>query len=545
MSKIARILSNPVVAKIEGIDDNTKIKLSDAMSYVVDGHEHMNLGGWDGRSTLYDWASGKFPSGFIPTAIAILTQEGYQPQQVKHPLPEPLGPKPTPAFPIVDDFPEDPNRAYQFRTVNILERHGSFIARVATGGGKSRIAALCITRIGRKTAFVTTRQVLLYQMGRALEEADRKILEKLSDLELLQKMGSEIASKLKGIKISYIGDGSWDTSGDVVLSMVQSLADRLAPFQSDPITQSAAEIMAAQTRWQKRYDEVVTFCDSIEFLIAEEAHEAGGNGYFEVCKAMRRAHYRLALTATPMMRDGESNVRLIAMFGPIRIEVTEKQLIDCGILARPFFKYIEMKGKKQPPTLRPSTAWQKAEELGVMNNHNRNKHVCAEVIRASRWGLSSMVLVKRKKHGEIIHKMLQQYGLKGAYIFGDSDQKKREDALHRLGTGEYDYVIGSTILDVGVDVPSIGLLVLAGGGKAEVATRQRIGRGLRQKKAMPNFAFVVDFDDGTNKHLIKHAKTRRKIVEDTPGFAEGILPRGADFDFAGLGFRRPAVGLAA
>jgi hypothetical protein len=34
-------------------------------------------------------------------------------------------------------------------------------------------------------------------------------------------------------------------------------------------------------------------------------------------------------------------------------------------------------------------------------------------------------------------------------------------------------------------------------------------------------------------------------VEDTPGFAEGILPRGADFDFAGLGFRRPAVGLAA
>jgi superfamily II DNA or RNA helicase len=238
-------------------------------------------------------------------------------------------------------------------------------------------------------------------------------------------------------------------------------------------------------------------------------------------------------------------VRLVAMFGPIRIEVSEKQLIDCGILARPWFKYIDMGPKKQPPTLKRTTAWQKAEEVGVMNNHIRNKHICAEVIRASRWGLSSMVLVKRKKHGEIIHQMLKQFGLRGAYIFGDSDKTKREDSLHKLGTGEYDYLIGSTILDVGVDVPSIGLLVLGGGGKAEVATRQRIGRGLRAKKNMPNFAFVVDFDDGVNKHLIKHAKNRRAIVEGTPGFAEGVLPRGADFDFVGLGFTRPAVGLAA
>ena len=42
------------------------------------------------------------------------------------------------------------------------------------------------------------------------------------------------------------------------------------------------------------------------------------------------------------------------------------------------------------------------------------------------------------------------------------------------------------ILDVGVDVPSVGCIILAGGGKAEVANRQRIGRGLRAKKLGPN-----------------------------------------------------------
>jgi superfamily II DNA or RNA helicase len=273
-------------------------------------------------------------------------------------------------------------------------------------------------------------------------------------------------------------------------------------------------------------------------VIAEEALEAGGNGYFDVCKALRKAHYRLALTATPLMRDGESNARLVGMFGPIRLEVSEELLIERGILARPYFKFISIGPKQQPPTHRRSTAWQKAEELGIVQNHTRNKHVCAEVIRASRWGLPAMVLVKRKNHGKILHEMLQQWGLKGAYIFGESNKAKRKDVLEKLRTGEYDYVIGSTILDVGVDVPGIGVLVLAGGGKAEVAIRQRIGRGLRGKKPpAPNFAFVVDFDDGNNKHLIKHSRQRRAIVEQTPGFREGILSANADFDLAGLGFR--------
>lgn len=509
---IARVISNPVVAKVEGIDDPTKLALSDAMSYYVEGHEHMNAGGWDGRSTLYDWNSGKFPAGFIPTALNILQNRGFEAQQLRHPLPQALGPMPTPESPLVDDFPADANRKYQFDCVRILEKHGSFIARVATGGGKSRIAALCIKRIGRKTAFITTRQVLLYQMGEALEQA--------------------------GFNVSYVGDGKWDTSGDVVCAMVPTLADRLSGFQPD-YTSGQATNAANAAKHEKRQKEAIEFLDSIEFVIAEEAHEAGGNSYYEVCKALRRAHYRLALTATPMMRDGESNVRLIGMFGPIRIEVTEKQLIEAGILARPYFKYIKIGKELQPPTLRRTTPWQKAEILGIVDNHERNKRVCAEVIRAANWKLTSMVLVKRKRHGEVIHRMLAQAGLRGAYIFGESDKVKRQSVLDKLRSGEYDYVIGSTILDVGVDVPGIFLLVLAGGGKAEVATRQRIGRGLRGKKApTPNYSLVIDFEDGNNKHLIKHAKARRAIVENTPGFKEGILGKDQDFDFVGLGYRR-------
>lgn len=536
MTKIARVISSPVQALVDGIDTDTKVALSDAMAFTVEGHEHMGSGGWDGRSTLYDWASGKFPAGFVSTAISVLSKRGYTPQIVRKPLPAPLGPLPVQGRAIVDDFPADPDRDYQFRCISILEKHGSFIARVATGGGKSRIAGMCITRIGRKTMFLTTRQVLLYQMGKALDEAGKRILEMLSDAELLKRMGDDLASKLKGFTISYVGDGSWDTSGDVVLCMVKSLADRLSPFIPDTSKMSSSQVHIAAEKHERRRLEALDFLHSVEFVIGEEAHESGGNGYYEVLKATKNAAYRLALTATPMMRDGESDMRLIAMFGPIRIEVSEKQLIDCGILAKPIFKFIPIDKTRQPPTLRPTTSWQKAEELGIVQNVIRNKMVVAEVIRASRWGLSSMVLVKRKVHGSILHAMLKQAGLKGTYIFGESDKDKREEALRKLGTGEFDYLIGSTILDVGVDVPSVGVLVIAGGGKAEVAHRQRIGRALRGKKNMPNFAFVVDFTDMNNRHLIKHAKARRSIVDQTPGFQENVLKTGQDFDFYALGF---------
>lgn len=100
-------------------------------------------------------------------------------------------------------------------------------------------------------------------------------------------------------------------------------------------------------------------------------------------------------------------------------------------------------------------------------------------------------------------------------------------------------LIGSTILDVGVDVPAVGMVILAGGGKAEVALRQRIGRGLREKKnGLPNIALVVDFEDLGNNHLRDHARQRKAIIEATPGFREGILRPGEDFDYAVLGLMR-------
>jgi superfamily II DNA or RNA helicase len=177
--------------------------------------------------------------------------------------------------------------------------------------------------------------------------------------------------------------------------------------------------------------------------------------------------------------------------------------------------------------------------VGIVQNSLRNKHIVVEAIRAQRYGLTTMILVQRQDHGEIINQMLTKAGVRSRYIFGKHEQTERQAALQALKRGEIDVLIGSTILDVGVDVPAVGMVILAGGGKAEVALRQRIGRGLREKKnGLPNVCFIVDFTDDFNNHLKDHAKQRMHIVKTTEGFAENIV---TDFPFAEVGLRKLAM----
>jgi superfamily II DNA or RNA helicase len=53
--------------------------------------------------------------------------------------------------------------------------------------------------------------------------------------------------------------------------------------------------------------------------------------------------------------------------------------------------------------------------------------------------------------------MLTAAGLRTGFIFGNHEQTERKEALRDLASGKLQALIGSTILDVGVDVPALGM----------------------------------------------------------------------------------------
>lgn len=509
------IAYNAVTAKLHEPSRASKLRVQSLLSYRVEGAEHtaaFKTGNWDGRSSFFDFRTGTFPAGFVNFVAGNLTREGYKVNRVRKPLPLPQGPE----QPKIDNFPEDPRYDYQMETVNRLVKHGSMIAQVATGGGKSRIARLAFKRINRPTLFLTTRGILMYQMKETFE----------NDL---------------GVPCSVLGDGQFghtDADGrryikKMCVGMVQTLVSRLQEPNPDDSVED-------QNRQAAIRNQTIELLSKFEFVIGEEAHEASGNSYYEILCHCKNAHYRLALTATPFMKDDEeSNMRLMAAFGSIGIKVSEKMLIDRGILARPIFKIMKLAAK--PAGLLRGTPWQAAYRLGIVNYAERNAAIVNEAARAAANKMSVMVLIQQKAHGHLLKELMTKRGIRAVFIDGDNNQTERKEALQKLAKGEIDVLIGSTILDVGVDVPAVGMVILGGGGKAEVALRQRIGRGLRAKKRGPNVALIVDFYDEHNRYLKDHALQRLSIIRDTEGFGENLLGDGQDFDYEALGLARKAA----
>jgi len=516
---IITIANNAVTAKLIDPDRDTKLVVQSILSYAVSGCEHATAfkqGRWDGRSSFLDFKLGTFPAGFVHLVTAHLQRRGFQVRRVQKPLPAPLGV----VNPVVDKFSEDPRYDYQRDTVAKLLKHGQIIAQVATGGGKSRIAKIAFARINRPTLFLTTRSILMYQMKKSFEQDLGIEVGVLGDGQFGKVIKSADGSEQRVIKKMNVG-------------MVQTLVSRLA----EPCPDDDVEVRNHQAAIRHQ---TINLLSKFEFIVLEEAHEAAGNGYYEILRHCKNAHYRLALTATPFMKDDEeANMRLMASSGPIGIKITEKLLIDRGILARPYFKTILLKNR--PKNLYRSTPWQSAVRLGIVDNEERNAVILAECSRATRVGLSVMLLVQQVAHGRNLKDQLDAAGVRCALIMGENDQKEREIAIGQLKDGKIDVLIGSTILDVGVDVPAVGMIILAGGGKAEVAMRQRIGRGLRAKKNGPNVALIVDFDDPFNNHLKKHALQRQAYIAETEGFNENILAPGADFDMIALGIVKKAA----
>ena len=516
-----QIAQNAIQARLLGADRDTALHVSSLLSYQVQGCEQMTAfrrGHWDGRTSLFEMRTGKFPAGFVPLVQQRLAKLGHEVQLVRKPLPPALGS----ARPLFDEFGYGaPEYAYQPETIDKLCRHGRLIAQIATGGGKSRVAKIAVARIRRPTLFLTTRGVLMHQMRDHFQDLYAGLAK--------YEPGCEEFAKYR---VGVLGDSVWDPRRLANVGMVQTLSQRLG--EPDP---KLSEVKKAE--FLRRRAQTIKLLQMFELVILEEAHEASGNSYYEIMNNCVNAHYRLALTATPFMKaNQEDNMKLMAVSGPIGIRVSEKQLIDTGVLARPIFKIIKA---DKPKSLFRTTSWPRCYELGVMSSVPRNAEIIREALRAAKYKLPTLILIQRETHGKMLTAALESNGLHAKFINGKSGQPERKRTLAMLASGEYDVVVGSTILDVGVDVPSIGMIIIASGGKAEVQLRQRIGRGLRKKKSGPNVAFVVEFWDQYNDTLMKHSAQRRQIIENTPGFVENILPDGQDFDFESLGFKMSAL----
>ncbi|KLU17133.1 MULTISPECIES: DEAD/DEAH box helicase [Xenorhabdus] len=532
---------NALISK--NADEGVLRGVQDALSYEVDGAQFKSSG-WDGRSTMFNWTTRSFPSGFVQAVTKKLEKAGHRVLLQRKPMILPLG-QPNPK---INEFPYNPDYVYQDETVERMVKQGGMIAQIATGGGKSVVGCKAAARINQLTLFITTRSVLMHQMR---DNFQRSINYRAENSE----------PHLKGEKIGIVGDGMFHFSRHINVATIQTLASFLDEFprfveKLPPKGKKSTKPHPTKEEQRKEWGEKREFhyrrqaaikklLQEVRLLILEEAHESSGNAFYDISRMCVNADYRLGLTATPFMKDSaEANMRLMAVTGSIGIKVSERYLIDRGILAKPYFLYLrtdytpddvnikkDLSEKVGNSRLGRNSPYTRAAQLGITYNLARNSLIVHQAKKMVGHKLTVMILVRLKRHGQILKEMLRSIGIKTEFIFGESKQAERMAQLDKLRHREIDVLIGSTILDVGVDVPGVGGVILAGGGKAEVELRQRVGRGLRKKTDQANICFVVDFLDYSNNNLLQHSFERRNIIKETDGFVQGILSEGSELPF--------------
>jgi len=252
-----------------------------------------------------------------------------------------------------------------------------------------------------------------------------------------------------------------------------------------------------------------THLEQAEVLMIDECHEfANGKNTITAIRSFPNAMYRFGFTATPPS-DPIPQYNLEGALGGIIQVVDTASLIDSGKLTKPIIQIIN----------RPYAASGLDEDMSfldvydnyIVNNESRNNIIKSIVndIRSKNTKARILVLTKSLDHGRTLEELV---GGNVQFLEGCTSISDRYDAISKFRRcKESSVLIGTKILQTGVNVEEITHLINARGLKSEIATLQALGRALRRFEGK-DVVYVYDFLD-KEKYLHQHSKARKRHYE--------------------------------
>lgn len=281
--------------------------------------------------------------------------------------------------------------------------------------------------------------------------------------------------------------------------------------------------------YEKYYD-AIDLLNNTRAVVCDEAHRAGAESYWKVFHYLTNARVKVGLTGTLDQTKKISMAHIRGLFGKDLVKVTNKQMIERGVSARPHIRLVPIdeptdlepriqatmmaKGYSQLPTA-DLLSYQIAYDLGVVHNEYRNRVVAELAYKASSKldKQAVLIMVTSIEHGELIGEQLDKLGAEYQFLQGKDDSATREKAIDDIVSGKLKIVIATKIFEAGIDIPNLKVLILCDALKSYISVIQKIGRVLR---VMPDKrdVFIFDIVDRTQNSLFKHAQDRVRYYKD-------------------------------
>jgi len=246
--------------------------------------------------------------------------------------------------------------------------------------------------------------------------------------------------------------------------------------------------------------DLIKVADMFDVIVVDECHGISSKdvGYVDILDK-NLAPVRIGLTAT-YPSAAKSYMAIEGVLGPVIGEFTEEEAVKAGIIARtkvilrevPYDKYVSYLSN-----------YQDVYKKAVVQHIGYNRQVIKE---AKYWidkGLTVLIVFVELEHGKLLKKLAKELGIDNcAYIDGETDGNLQEKIRKDFTEKRIDLVIASMVWKKGINVPTIGCLINALGGKSDILIRQMKGRGGRVTE-MKDTLIYVDFFNPSHEHLIR------------------------------------------
>lgn len=436
-------------------------------------------GRWDGRTRLLS-KSLEFPVGLVDSVASFYKDFG-QDVEIEN-LNKSITITSKDISSRLKEIGKDP-RYYQIDAANTAIEKKRGIIRSCTGSGKTLIAALIIAKVNRPAIVYVIGKDLLWQFHRFFTDIFQ------TDIGVI----GDGVCQIKDITIASI----WSVGKAFGMGKVKNLDDEGGDDEKD-VSESY-------------YRDITSFVSRAEVSILDECHLAASETVQRI-GANFTGEYVIGMSASPY-RDDNADLLIEAIFGRVIVDISASSLIADGFLVQPIIRFLNV------PKFKFGSAGKTYKEIYknyIVNNDDRNDMVIKGGIKLVEQNFTTMVLFKEIEHGNKLYKGFLDKGMNCYLLNGKLSSDKRKAAVDEVIAGKCKLLLASSIFDIGVDIPNLSGLVLAGSGKSSVRAIQRIGRAIRP---YPNktIAAILEFDDKA-KYLKEHAEVRKKIYRSEPGF---------------------------
>lgn len=349
----------------------------------------------------------------------------------------------------------------------ICRGRGLIIA--GTGGGKTEIAAAVTKYLNTKTIMVVDRLTHLGQTHTRFTNYS--------------------------IDTGRLGGGHDDTDNQCIIATADSLYEGVK--RGDPY--------------------ILGLLNETDLLIMDEVHHLPSTSW-SIVAANCNARRRIGLSASAFNDPTAlyyNDLVLIGHTGEVVCNIPSRWLINHGYLAEPFIFFHSINSNP----IR-SWNWGHVYDSGIVHNDLRNMIIAGLAMIASNLGFKVLVLVQRHEHGFNLLRLLNNPEIMFSYgggkisrfVNGELVQSVADPEQVRLDfdSQKSGILIGSSVYDESVDLPSLNFMIMGGGGKKFRRIVQRIGRPLHSKD---DRVYIVDFIDNQHNFLRKHSNDRKYVYD--------------------------------